>query len=157
MKLSIRKGLSFGLASSIITTLGLIVGLQSSTNSRVAVISGILIIAVADTLSDALAMHMSEESDKQKGKRDIWESTGSTFVSKFFFAMTFLVPVALLPLYHAIIASIAWGLLLIILLSIYVAKIQKENVFNAVASHVAISIIVVVASHYIGKLINTLL
>ena len=49
---SIQVGLSFGLTSGIITTLGLMVGLASGTNSRLAVIGGVATIAVADALSD---------------------------------------------------------------------------------------------------------
>lgn len=53
MRLSIRKGFSFGLTSGVITTLGLIVGLHSSTHSDLSVIGGILSIAIADAMSDA--------------------------------------------------------------------------------------------------------
>jgi len=52
MKRSFRIGFSFGLTSGIITTLGLMVGLYSSTNSQLVVIGGILTIAIADSLSD---------------------------------------------------------------------------------------------------------
>ncbi len=50
MKAQIRKGFGFGLTSGIITTLGLIVGLHSSTHSKLAVIGGVIIIAIADAL-----------------------------------------------------------------------------------------------------------
>jgi hypothetical protein len=64
MKIQVRKGVSFGLTSGVITTLGLIVGLHSGTHSKIAVISGILTIAIADAMSDALGMHISEESEQ---------------------------------------------------------------------------------------------
>ena len=69
MKLSIKKGLGFGLTSGIITTLGMMVGLHSSTHSDKVVIGGILIIAVADAMSDALGIHISEETDARKSKK----------------------------------------------------------------------------------------
>jgi hypothetical protein len=56
MKIQVRKGVSFGLTSGVITTLGLIVGLHSGTHSKIAVISGIPTIAIADAMSDALGM-----------------------------------------------------------------------------------------------------
>ena len=62
MKNSLKKGYSFGLTSGIITTLGLIVGLNSSTGSKLVVIGGIITIAIADAMSDALGMHISQES-----------------------------------------------------------------------------------------------
>ena len=61
MKHSLRTGFCFGLTSGIITTIGLMAGLYSSTNSKF-VVGGILTIAVADAFSDALGIHISEES-----------------------------------------------------------------------------------------------
>ena len=48
-----RTGIFFGATSGVITTLGLIVGLNAGTNSMVAVLGGILVVAVADTASAA--------------------------------------------------------------------------------------------------------
>ena len=56
MKESLKTGITFGLTSGVITTLGLMVGLHSGTGSRIAVIGGILTIAVADAFSDALGI-----------------------------------------------------------------------------------------------------
>ena len=47
MKASWKTGLSFGLTSGVITTLGLMVGLHSGTHSRAVVIGGILTIAMS--------------------------------------------------------------------------------------------------------------
>ena len=74
MKLSIMKGFSFGLTSGIITTLGLIVGLHSSTHSKLVIIGGILVIAIADALSDAMGMHISEESERKHTTKETKKS-----------------------------------------------------------------------------------
>jgi len=71
MMLSIRKGFSFGLTSGIITTLGLIVGLHSGTHSALVIIGGILVIAVADAMSDALGIHVSEEFENKHSAKEI--------------------------------------------------------------------------------------
>ncbi len=49
-----RTGVFFGATSGVITTVGLIAGLYAGTESVVAVLGGILVIAVADAMSDAL-------------------------------------------------------------------------------------------------------
>jgi len=125
MKHSLKTGFSFGLTSGIITTLGLIVGLHSGTHSKVVIIGGILIIAIADAFSDALGIHISEESECRHTAKEIWESTFSTFGAKFVFAMTFVIPVLLLPLTAAIIVSVAWGLSLLGIFSFYIAREQR--------------------------------
>jgi VIT1/CCC1 family predicted Fe2+/Mn2+ transporter len=156
MQLSIWKGLGFGLTSGIITTLGLMVGLNSGTHSEKIVIGGILIIAVADALSDALGIHVSEESDSNKTTRQIWMSTLATFLSKLIIASTFIVPILVFELSTAIIVSIAWGLSLIALFSYYVAKHHHEKPTHVVMEHIIIAIVVIIITNYIGKLINIL-
>jgi VIT1/CCC1 family predicted Fe2+/Mn2+ transporter len=124
MNTSWKTGISFGLTSGVITTLGLMVGLHSGTHSRAIVIGGILTIAVADAMSDALGIHVSEESKNSGPTRQIWEATVATFVAKFVIAATFVVPVAVGPLDRAIIISIVWGLFLLTALSFFIARAQ---------------------------------
>lgn len=154
MKSAIKTGISFGLTSGVITTLGLMVGLQSGTNSKIAVVGGILTIAIADAFSDALGIHISEESKKGKAAKHIWTSTIATFLSKFIFAMTFIVPVLLLSLGAAIIVSIIWGLLLLSIYSYYLAKQNKEKPWRVIGEHVGIAIIVVIITHFVGEFIK---
>ena len=123
MKHSLKIGFSFGLTSGIITTLGLMIGLYTGTNSRLAVIGGILTIAVADSMSDAMGIHMSEESENHSSK-EIWESTFCTFIFKFLVASTFIIPVVMFDLETAIIISIVWGLTL---LSVFSYIISRNN------------------------------
>lgn len=156
MKLSIRKGFSFGLTSGIITTLGLIVGLHSSTNSAIVVIGGILVIAVADAMSDALGIHISEEAELKHTRKEIWESTAATFLSKFFFALTFIVPVLLFDLSTAVVISLVWGFSLITLFSWYLAKKQNLKPYSVVFEHLIIAIIVVIVTHFVGDWVATL-
>ncbi|MBD3314008.1 hypothetical protein GF345_06200 [Candidatus Woesearchaeota archaeon] len=151
MKRSVKIGFCFGLTSGIITTLGLMVGLNSGTHSKMVVIGGILTIAIADAFSDALGIHISEESQKKNTPADIWKATISTWVSKFVFALTFAVPVLLLDLNSAIIAGIIWGLGLLGILSYFTTN---ENKWKAVLEHMAIAIIVIIITHFVGEFIG---
>jgi VIT family. len=150
MKHSLRTGFSFGLTSGIITTLGLMVGLNSGTHSKLVVIGGILTIAIADAFSDALGIHISEESEGKHTPKEIWESTISTFLSKSVFAMTFVVPVLLLPLKMAIIVSVMWGLSILGIFSFHIAKEQKVKPWKVVIEHLVIALVVIIITHYIG-------
>ncbi len=155
MKHSIKTGLSFGLTSGIITTLGLMVGLHSGTKSELAVVGGILTIAIADSFSDALGIHVSEESENKHTEREIWESTLSTFIFKFAFALTFIIPVLLLNLSTAIVVSVVWGLFMLGVLNFWIAKEQKVAPWKMVAEHLAIALTVVVITHYVGDWISS--
>jgi len=155
MRHSLKTGLCFGLTSGIITTLGLMVGLHSSTRSESIVIGGILIIAIADALSDAMGIHMSEESENKHTPKEIWESTLATFLSKFVFALTFIVPILLFQLSTAIIVSIIWGLSLLGIFSFYIAREQKTSPWKAVAEHLVLAAIVIIITHYVGDWISS--
>ena len=149
-----RTGLFFGATSGVITTIGLIAGLHAGTNSVTAVLGGILVIAVADALSDALGIHLAEEADPNASQDHIWAATVTTFITKFLFAITFAIPVLLLPLRAAVLASVAWGIAIIAVLSWFIARAQKSSPLAIVAEHVGIAIVVVVVSHYIGVWVN---
>jgi len=154
MKDSIKTGVSFGVTSGIITTLGLIVGLHSGTHSKMVILGGILTIAIADAFSDALGIHISEEYENNHTPKEIWVSTIATFFSKFLFALTFVIPVLLFEMSTAIIISIIWGLSMLTILSCRVARKQDVSTWWAVVEHLAIAIVVIVATHYIGDWIS---
>jgi vacuolar iron transporter family protein len=157
MKPSFKTGLSFGLTSGVITTLGLMVGLHSGTHSRNVVIGGILTIAIADAMSDALGMHIAEESKNNGILSDIWESTFATFVAKFLIATTFVVPVLLLPLEQAMIVSVGWGLTLLAVLSYRLALAQQIPAWKVIAEHVVIGVSVIAITHFVGGWIQSTL
>ena len=155
MRHSLKTGFSFGLTSGIITTLGLMVGLHSGTHSKLVIIGGILTIAIADAFSDALGIHVSEESENKHSTKEIWESTVSTFVAKFIFAMTFLVPIFLLALNKAIWVSIIWGLSLLAIFSYYMAKQQDEKAWKVMLEHLLIAVVVIITTHFVGDWIGS--
>ncbi len=149
MKNSLKTGFNFWATSWIITTLGLMVWLAFGSGSSVLVIGWVLTIAVADSLSDALGIHISEESKNQSHKA-VWMSTIATFLTKFIFTMSFIIPVLFFSLRTAVIISIVWGLLLIFLLSYKVAKDRKDNILHTTLEHIGITILVIILTYFIG-------
>jgi VIT1/CCC1 family predicted Fe2+/Mn2+ transporter len=155
MKESLRTGVTFGMTSGVITTLGLMVGLHSGTHSRLAVMGGVMTIAIADAFSDALGIHISEESENVHTPKEIWAATIATFLSKFLFALTFLVPIFLFTsLTTAVLVSIAWGMSMLALLSYVIARTQKQSAARVVGEHLAIALAVIAITHLVGDWIS---
>lgn len=148
---SIWRGFGFGITSGVITTLGLMIGLDSGTHSKIVVINGVLVIAIADALSDSLAMHISEESQKNSASKDVWRATLSTFITKLIIASSFIIPVLLFPLPIAIIISVVYGLILISLLSYFGAKNNHEKPYKVVGEHLFIAIAVIIIAYCVGR------
>jgi len=149
----VLKGFGFGVTSGVVTTLGLIVGLHSGTHSKLAVVGGIVVLAVADALSDAMGVHVSEEAEGEHSHKEVWEATVFTFLAKFVFTLSFIPLVLVLEAQSAILASVAWGLFLITLLSLATARGMGQNPVKAAAEHVLLTIAVVVLAHYAGEMI----
>ena len=152
----LKVGFSFGLTSGIITTLGLMVGLSAGTHSKLVVIGGILTIAIADAFSDALAIHISEESENKHTHKEIWVATAATFLAKFVFALTFLVPVLFFELSIAIVISIIWGLSALSVFSYRMAREQRKHPLKVVGEHLGIAIVVIIATYYVGTWVSTI-
>jgi len=157
MKKSYKAGISFGLVSGVLTTLGLLIGLGVSTQSKVAVIGGILTIAIADALSDSFGVHLSQESSGDNTQRQVWEATFATFFSKFFFALTFLIPILIFNISLALIVSVIWGLILISVLSLLISTGEDGNrsgKLPVLAEHLSLFLLIVGLSYLVGFLIE---
>ena len=150
-----RAGIFFGATSGVITTIGLIVGLHAGTQSMVAVLGGILVVAVADAMSDAMGIHLAQEADPDSTHDHIWAATIWTFLTKLVVAVSFAIPLLWLPLQTAVIVSVSWGLLVITLLSIYLAHVQRVKALPVITEHLGIAIVVVTVSYFIGVWVRT--
>jgi len=126
------------------------VGLHSGTHSRLAVLGGILTIAVADAFSDALGIHISEEAENVHTRGEIWVSTVATFLSKFMFALTFVVPVLVFELSTAILVSVGWGLGILGVHSYRMARAQGTRAWRVVGEHLFIGLAVIAITHFVG-------
>jgi VIT1/CCC1 family predicted Fe2+/Mn2+ transporter len=155
MKESLKSGFSFGTTSGIITTLGLIVGLNAGTHSVPAVIGGITSIAVADGLSESTAMHVSKKSESKRLSY-IWESTFATLVAKFIVTMTFVIPVILTDLQTAVKIDIVWGLVLLSTLTYFVSEYKKGERWKDILEHLLIMTFVIIAANYVGVWIHSI-
>jgi len=156
MRRAFKIGFSFGIPSGIVTTLGLMVGLNSITHSNLVVIGGILTIAIADSFSDALGIHFSQESESHLSHKDVWKSTICTLLSKFIFSSMFIIPVLIFERNIAIIISVMIGLYLIFLTSLTIARRRKDNPFKVISEHILIAIFVIFITHYAGILISNI-
>lgn len=150
-----RTGIFFGATSGVITTLGLIAGLNAGTKSVVAVLGGILVVAVADAMSDALGIHIAQEADPDSTEEHIWAATFWTFITKLIVALSFALPLLWLPLQLAVVVAVSWGLLVITLLSAVLARMQRIAALPIITEHLLIAIVVVTISHYIGVWVNS--
>ena len=143
----LEKGAGFGIPTSVVTILAVIAGF-SGLNDFSALITAVLIIGVADSLSDAFGMHLSEEVEHGEGKRTTWVPVGA-FIAKFAVAISFLIIIWIFGKNY-LAPSIAWGYTLISVLSWRTAEKHGENPLKAVLQHITFATVVLIVSYGIG-------
>ncbi len=153
MEESLKSGFAFGITTGVITTLGLIVGLNSGTHSSLAVLGGIISIAISDGLAEAAGMHISKESEN-KGRKYVWQSTLATLAAKGITTLSFAIPVLLLKLSDAVILDVIWGLLLIVGLSYALPGAKNTPKAKDIAQHLLFAFAVIVAAYFMGLWVN---
>jgi VIT1/CCC1 family predicted Fe2+/Mn2+ transporter len=116
-------------------------------------VSGLLIVALADNLTDALSMHIYQESERRLQAHEAFRATLSNFVTRLLLALTFVLLVALLPLSRAIVLSAAWGLLLLVALTWALARERKVGFVSEVLKHVGAALAVILVSRGVGVLL----
>ena len=141
---------SFGATSAIITNLGLIIGLDSLAHPKLSIIGGILVIALADNISDSVGIHIYQESECITD-REVWFSTFSNFFTRILVSLTFIILVLALPIRLAVFCSMVWGLLLLAFMSYTIAKDRGVSPYRAIFEHISIAVFVIIVSSFLGK------
>jgi vacuolar iron transporter family protein len=148
---------AFGIASAVLTTLGIIVGINSATASRLAIIGGIVAVAVADSLSDAVGMYSQKVSERGTTPPLAFRCALNTFLGKIIFTLTFIIPFLLLPPQPAILTSILWGMLLMVFVSVQIAFVQEQKIGKIVTQNISIALLVIIVSYLAGYLVATVI
>ena len=143
---------SFGATSAIITNLALITGLRTAEYAKLSIIGGMLVIALADNISDSLGIHIYQESECLKVK-EVWLSTFTNFFARLLVSFSFIFLVYFLSIKLAVICAILWGLLLLTMMSYTIAKKREVNPYLAMLEHVGIAILVIIAANSVGQLL----
>jgi VIT1/CCC1 family predicted Fe2+/Mn2+ transporter len=144
---------SFGSTAAIMTNLALMVGLDSEPNAKVPIIGGILVIAIADNLSDTFGIHMIYQESENLAPKEIIASTVFNFFARIIVSLSFILLILLLPIYMAVTASVVWGLLLLAIISYIVAKKRSANPFWSVLAHLLIAVAIIAASEILGSIL----
>ncbi len=145
--------ISFGGTAGIVTGMALLVGLDAAHAGKASMIGALLIIAVADNLTDSLSVQMYEESERLE-KREAFLRTVSNFATRFLVGLTFVVIVALFWK-HAVAVGVAWGMALLSAMSYILARGRKTRAIAEMVRHIGIALLVIVVSEGIGHWIKT--
>jgi VIT1/CCC1 family predicted Fe2+/Mn2+ transporter len=112
-------------------------------------VSGLLIVALADNLSDSLSIHIYQEAEHLEA-REAFRSTLTNFVTRLLVSLTFVLLILTLPVATAALVSVIWGGLLLVALSIVIARQRLVSAVSEIGKHLVAAGAVLFLSRTIG-------
>ena len=149
------RRISYGGTAAIVTSTALICGLGAANASRPLIVSALLIAAVADNLTDALSIHVFQESE-HLGAKEVFAGTATNFVARLLLCISFVPLVVFFPPAHAAALAVLWGAFLLATLTYLVARERKVAPLPEVLKHLFVAAAATVASLLIGQSIGVM-
>ena len=143
------RRLSFGSTAAIVTSMGLIVGLDAATASTGTLLGSILIAGLADNLTDSLSVHIYQESERLP-EREAFRTTAINFIARLSVSLTFLLILVTLPRLTAVRISVIWGFFLLSVLSYLIARARAVSALSEIWKHGVVAVGVILISKAIG-------
>jgi hypothetical protein len=148
----VLKRFAFGATAAVMTSMALVIGLGSANTGKASIIAGLLIIGIADNLSDSLGIHIHEECDTKA--TEAFSLSASNYATRLVIVCSFIAIVAILPFGIAQAVTLAWGIVLLSVLTYFIAKARSASALYEIALHLFVAAVVVVLSQVIGTLIR---
>jgi len=150
------RSVSFGSPAAIVTSMALIVALDAATATKAQVVGALLIIGIADNLTDSLSVHIYQEAE-HLAERQALRTTVCNFFARLVvslsFAFAFLQPSPALAIY----AAVLWGFFLLSGLSYLLAKARGARPLPEIIKHDSVALAVILISKGIGVLVRTVI
>ncbi len=148
--------ISYGGTAAVVTSMALITGLNSADATKSVIISALLIAAVADNLTDALSIHVFQES-AQLDQKSAFIGTITNFITRLLLCISFIPLITYFPLAHIDQFAIIWGMLLLAAITSLVAFERKVKLLPEILKHLLVAATVITASEIIGHWISVVI
>jgi len=156
IKESGSQGAVFGFMEGVVMLMGVLIGLATTGDKRIAVL-GVLAAGVADAFANTAGFHVSQESEGIYTQKSIRLSTVWCFFATIAASIAVSIPLILLPLNSAIAVSFIIAITTLVLIAMYVSKYHHVKGIRLIIEYVVIGVVAAIATHYIGKLITSLI
>ena len=144
------KYFSFGATSAVITGLAVIVSLSRTANPVIGITTALVVIAIADNISDSFGIHVHQESQKES-VAEVRKTTLTNFATRLAVVSVFILLVTLLPINTAVALSIFFGVAVISVISCFIAKERESKPYKIVFQHLLTTVLVIIGSYFLRE------
>jgi VIT1/CCC1 family predicted Fe2+/Mn2+ transporter len=145
--------ISYGGTAAIVTSMALITGLNTVGTGKSTFITALLIVALADNITDSLSIHIYQESERLD-EREAFIGTLSNFTTRLLGSLSFVLIVIAFPPKVVVLGSIVWGNLLLGVLTYFLARERNVRVLPEVIKHLVVAAIAIIISKLIAHLLT---
>lgn len=145
----------FGVSASILSILGLMIGVYAALSTSIAIITSIMSLAFADSLADTYALYNQKKIQGFSQIKSL-KFAFSNFISRFFLTSSFIIPFVFFDKVISIIINLVFGFVILIILNLIISFYQEENKIKSLLKSLTFSVGVLFGSYFAGILINNL-
>jgi len=145
--------ISYGGTAAIVTSMALITGLNSVVTGKSTLITALLVVALADNITDSLSIHIYQES-AQLDEREAFIGTLSNFTTRLLGSLSFVLIVVVFPPKVVVLGSIVWGNLLLGVLTYFLARERNVRILPEVIKHLVVAAVAIIISKIIAHLLT---
>lgn len=147
-----KQGISFGIVSSAMTVLGLVIGMWASGGKVPVLIASILGLSISNSFADAFSLYIANSATKNN--EIALTSALVTGIIEFILPIIFTIPFIILPLNTAIYVNIILGFLLVGGMGYYISLLEHlntEQTIKKIVTYVIVLIAILVSTSISGN------
>ena len=145
--------ISYGGTAAIVTSMALITGLNAVGTGKSTLITALLIVALADNITDSLSIHIYQESERLD-EREAFIGMLSNFITRLFGSLSFVLIVIVFPPKVVVLGSIVWGNLLLGVLTYFLARERNVRILPEVIKHLVVAAVAIIISKIIAHVLT---
>ena len=145
--------ISYGGTAAIVTSMTLITGLNAVGTGKSTLITALLVVALADNITDSLSIHIYQESERLD-EREAFIGTLSNFTTRLLGSLSFVLIVLVFPPKVVVLVSIVWGNLLLGVLTYFLARERNVRILPEVIKHLIVAAVAISTSKIIAHLLT---
>ena len=130
--------------------MALVTGLDAANSTRVTIVAGLLIFALADNLTDSLSIHVYQEAERFD-EHAAFRATVTNFATRLGLSVGFVLIVMFVPPPMIVIAALVWGGSVLAIVTTLLARYRGMSVRAEIGKHFALAVVVIAASRAIGS------
>ncbi|HXY27142.1 MAG TPA: hypothetical protein VEH82_02580 [Acidimicrobiales bacterium] len=135
------------------TSIGLVVGFALTSSARATLIASLLIVGLADNLTDSLSIHLYQESEGLES-HEAFVSTVTNFATRLAITATFVALAAFLAGWALVAVATVWGLVVLGAMTISLAHQRHASVGRELVRHFVVAGVVIALSLLIGSVVS---